>query len=234
MNIEENSKILFPFRNVYNRENPLDIRDLFLNPNRDVYGYLWKDIYTRSVKQTLRYRKNYKLSGIYINSKEDYPVLIGILNRNFLLSTRSNYDKWSNMINESGGENLVWELLCGRIRKYLDEYQIPMKKYLAEKKPKSLWVNLNEYDITKKDPIYYDFVCGIETIEINTTDSVVFSYDLLNETAENGILKNLGVFMFDDFFENFPSIITRLPYSILQKMNMEKWDQIYNMSTYWF
>jgi len=233
MDIEKNSKILFPFKTRYNKETQLDIRDLFSDPKRDIYGYLWKDIYTKSVKQTSRYRKNYKLSGIYINSQEDYSVLIGILNRNFFLTTRLNYGKWEEMyFKNTSNEKIIWELLCERIKKYLDEYYIPIKKYLIQKRPKNLWINLNEYDISKKDPIYYGFVGEIETIEINTIDSGVFSYDLLEETIENGILKNLGEFIFDDFFENFPSIIKKLPYNILQKMDTEKWYEIYYFYTY--
>ena len=219
--IEGNDRILYSFKNNYSINKPLDIKTLYENPNREKYGYLWEDIYTRLILQTAKYRKNYKLSGFYINDKSNYRIVLGLLARNFQLTLHLKYSEWKKIPINRTQDKILWDKFLKFFNEFLNDYYLRLKKYFIEKEPNRCWINLSEFDINQKDPIYYDFLCGLESIEINTKKAKCFTNSLWKKTIEDGILENVGLNIFEDFLFEFPQTIEYAPKNIKIKLDSD-------------
>jgi hypothetical protein len=209
---------LYSFKKNYSTSNLLDIEELYKNPNREKYGYLWEDLYTRIILQTSSYRKNYKLTGFYINNPDDYESVIGIINRNFCLSVTANYNKWFSMYEFDNPGQSIWMDFFSIVNKYNRTIYHPLKKYILENKPNRLWIQISDYKITRKDPIYDRFLCGNESIEIDISENKCISSDLWEDSIKDGELKNPGELVFSGFINNFVECAKYIPNEITNKI----------------
>jgi hypothetical protein len=226
--------LLFPFYEYYTEENPLDIRELYDNPQREKFGYLWKDLHPSFIKQTLGYKNSRQtFTGFYITSYEDAGICLSLFNR-YLYFVATNKFEWLLKNFSDGGvyynniirngydvDEVIWTGFSEFYKSIFTDCYVPFKKFLASKRPDKCWVSFSNHPLSPKNRPYSDFLCGLPSIEVFVIKSTdYFSPKHWEDAIKEGPLEYPEIPIFQDFFNYFPGTTKYAPNNIVEKIDV--------------
>jgi|LauGreDrversion4_2_1035121.scaffolds.fasta_scaffold15136_3 hypothetical protein len=227
--------VIFPFYEIYSEENPLDIKELFNNPEREKHGYLWKDLYPSIVKQTSRQKYHRKpFIGIYVSSYEEAAICISLFNRYFYLSLISRFDWFLNSFSQNGiyhrkmvesgydRDEIIWTGFYEYLKDCFNYYYVPFKRFLASKRPDKCWVSFDPQPLSPKDPVYSDFLCGLPSVEVLSYygHQINFTTEHWESAIKEGPLEHPEIPILKDFIDYFPGTVKYIPEHIFEKIDI--------------
>ena len=220
--------IRFEFNSNYTIRNPLDIKQLFDNPERTKYGFYW-ELNPIFIKQTRKYKTESNFFGFYISSQEEAGISLALFNRAFYLAFIEVFKAWE--ISEgylikidsdfsSRIDRLRWEGFYENLKDSFNIYYLPFKKFLASKRPEKCWVSFSDHSFSPNDPIYSDFLCGIQSVDLSTIGSFIES-KTWESAIKEGPLANPEISITERFFQTFPGSIKFAPETISKRFDVD-------------
>lgn len=225
--------ILFPFYEYYTREYPLDMNEIFENPERNKFGYLWKDLSSEFIKQTSKYTNSKIIfTGFYLTSYEDAGICLSLFNRYIYLLLTSNFETYTkktlslkNIYNPDEDRDLtIWKLFHNDLVLIYQHFYIPFKKFLASKRPERCWISISQQKLGPKDPIYSDFLCDVPVIEAVPPGN--FSHKFWEDVIKEGPFLNPEIYILQSFFDYFPGTAKYAPDKITEKVEIESYKDL--------
>jgi hypothetical protein len=218
----------FEFNSNYTIRKPLDIKQLFDNPERVKHGFYW-ELNPIFIKQTRKYKTDSDFSGFYISSQEEAGISLAIFNRAFYLAFLKLFKSW-----EIYEDSLIkidphfstqidrrrWERFYENLKDSFNIYYLPFKKFLASKRPEKCWVSFSDHSFSPNDPIYSDFLCGIQSVDLSSIGSFIES-KTWECAIKEGPLTNPEMSITERFFQTFPGSIKFAPETISKRFDVE-------------
>lgn len=227
--------VIFPFSETYSKRNLLDMKDLFDDPKREKYGYLWKGLQPDSIKQTFKYRyhKN-PFIGFYVSSYEEAAICISLYNRYFYLNLTSKFDWYLSNFSKDGfyydrtirsgydKDEMIWIGFYEYLKNCFNYYYVPFKRFLASKRPDRFWVSFDPVPLKPKDPVYLDFLCGIPSVEVLSSLGIqdAFTEDLWEKAIKEGPLEHPEIPILRSFVDYFPGTTKYIPEKVFEKIDI--------------
>lgn len=227
-------KVSFEFNSHYLARNPLDVKLLFNNTDREKYGFYW-ELNPIFIKQTRKYKINSNFFGFYISSQEDAGISLALFNRAFYLSFLKMFKLWE-VYEESASkinpnflskiDRIRWERFYKVLKESFDTYYLPFKKFLASKRPEKCWVSFSDHLFSPNDPIYSDFLCGIQPVDLSEIGHFIEPATWKSAINE-GPLANPEIFITERFFQVFPGSIKFAPDKISKRFDVEGLEELH-------
>lgn len=221
--------IFFDFSSKFSPENPLDIEDLFDKPQRSLHGYFW-EIDSRILRQTRKYRSyNTSFSGFFVSNYEDAGVVMSLFNRVFYMTFVKSLDNWESQEKKNSSRikidtetmnRIRWEAFYSHLKESFSTYHTPFRKFLASKRPDRCWISFSDSEITPRDPIYLDFLCGVHPLEFKYPGFKIGS-DEWKSAIKEGPLGNPEIPIVEKFFHYFPGSIHYTPDVIRERFEID-------------
>jgi len=219
--------IKFEFNSNYSIRKPLDIKNLFDDPERRKHGFYW-ELDPIFIKQTRKYKINANFFGFYISSQEDAGISLALFNRAFYLAFLELFKSWEilegsilkmdpNLLSRIDSKR--WERFYENLKESFNIYYLPFKKFLASKRPEKCWVSFSDHSFSPNDPIYSDFLCGIQSVDLSTIGSFIES-KVWESAIKEGPLANPEIFITERFFQVFPGSIKFAPEKISKRFEV--------------
>lgn len=217
----------FEFNSNYSIRNPIDIKSLFNNTEREKHGFYW-ELNPIFIKQTRKYKTDANFFGFYIQSQEDAAISLAIFNRAFYLAFLELFKSWE-IVEERTGKNypnfltgidsIRWDRFYESLKESFNIYYLPFKKFLASKRPERCWVSFSDHSFSPNDPIYSDFLCGIQSVDLSSIGSFIES-KVWESAIKEGPLANPDIYITERFFQVFPGSIKFAPEKISKKFEV--------------
>ena len=201
---------------------------LFDDPNREKFGFYWNDLKPEIIKQTIKYgNRDFSFSGFYIRNYEEAAISMGLFNRYFYLIYIDYFEEWSNnndlriRLNYSKEiDKKIWEVFQNNMKNSFNLYYVPFKKFLALKRPEKCWISFSKNKLLPSDPIYSDFLCGIDSIEIGSINSLFFNMEKWVAAIKDGPMGNPEIPIVEKFLYYFPESIPFAPENITKDLDL--------------
>lgn len=224
----------FEFNSNYTPRKPLDIKQLFDNPEREKHGFYW-ELDPIFIKQTRKYKTGSDFSGFYISSQEEAGISLAIFNRAFYLAFLELFKLWEisegsvNKINPnflSGIDSIRWDRFYENLKDSFNIYYLPFKKFLASKRPEKCWVSFSDHSFSPNDPIYSDFLCGIQSVDLSSIGSFI-EPKTWERAIKEGPLTNPEMSITERFFQTFPGSIKFAPETIAKRFDVDDLEELH-------
>jgi hypothetical protein len=220
--------IRFEFNSNYTIRKSLDIKQLLDKPEREKHGFYW-ELNPLFIKQTRKYKTDAKFFGFYISSQEEAGVSLALFNRAFYLAFIELFKSWEKQEDSykkidpnilSRIDSVRWDGFYENLKDSFNIYYLPFKKFLASKRPEKCWVSFSDHSFSPNDPIYSDFLCGIQSVDLSTIGSFIESktWEL---AIKEGPLANPEILITERFFQTFPGSIKFAPETISKRFDVD-------------
>lgn len=232
--------VLFPFYEYYTQDYPLDMAELFHNPQREKFGYLWTNLSPSFIKQTIKY-KNPRLffTGFYITCYEDAGICLSLFNRYLYIVMTSKFEWFSKNFSENGAfyerlldsgkdiDSMRWIGFYEFLKACYNHFYVPFKKFLASKRPDRCWVSFSINDLSPQNLMYSDFLCGVPSLEVFRGGTLEdFSPTFWEKAVEEGPLGNPEIPILQAFFDYFPGTSKYAPETIIEKVEIGQYREL--------
>jgi hypothetical protein len=226
--------VRFEFNSNYTIRKPLDIKQLFDNPEREKHGFYW-ELNPEFIKQTRKYKIDANFFGFYISSQEEAGISLAIFNRAFYLSFLKVFNEWikhedtytridPNILSRI--DSIRWEGFYENLKDSFNIYYLPFKKFLASKRPERCWVSFSDHSFSPNDPIYSDFLCGIQAVDLSKIGSFI-EPKTWESAIKEGPLANPEIAITERFFQVFPGSIKFAPEAISKKFDVKDLEELH-------
>lgn len=226
--------IIADFSELYLLEGPIHRSKLFINPEREKYGYLWNI----SPDQLDLGNIGVSLQGILITNDLDARMVLALYNRLFFDSNKESLVKGiksyintlKNISNPSNAEldKLYWENFNGLLKEIYNRDYAPFKKFLNEPVKNNIWVPLfgetSSMDPTARKGYYQmiKWIIGENTIilDINSKYNKYWQWEETILHSE-GPMGNPELPIIESFCIEYPGSIKHVPDGIVKKLDLD-------------
>jgi|694.fasta_scaffold01463_56 hypothetical protein len=226
--------VMFEFNSNYTIRKPLDIKQLLDKPEREKHGFYW-ELNPIFIKQTRKYKTDAKFFGFYISSQEEAGVSLALFNRAFYLAFIELFKSWEKHEDSykridpnilSRIDSIRWDGFYENLKDSFNIYYLPFKKFLASKRPEKCWVSFSDHSFSPNDPIYSDFLCGIQSVDLSTIGSFIES-KTWESAIKEGPLANPEILITERFFQTFPGSIKFAPETISKRFDVDDLEELH-------